>query len=399
MKKSSWLRLVLSTMLLCMAGTGVGMANQKIEKGTKKMTTAYVGCRTTAKRYAHGKGISRYTIDEKGNWKLEGITKTLDNPAWLVLDQTKKYLYTVHGDAHEVSAFRIKEDGDLEFLDTVDSQGKNPVYGVVTPNNQFLLVASLQGGAVASLPIRADGSLGEAVSVEHFEGPKAGGISHAHACVLDRTGKWLLVPTQARGSGYDRVWVLVLDENTGKLTRTSYAEARKYDEPRHLVFSKDNRHVYLVNEKASTLRVFDFDDQKGQLTARQVVPTLQDTYVGPNMASAIVLSRDGKQVYVSNRIKEGIPPEGEGYAGTFRGQETVVSYTIDPKTGLLGNPQWTNCEGYTPRFMTLTPEGQLLVANMDSDTLQFFAPEGKNGQLHFTGKTVKTESPCTVVFR
>lgn len=76
-------------MLLCMAGTGVGMANQKIEKGTKKMTTAYVGCRTTAKRYAHGKGISRYTIDEKGNWKLEGITKTLDNPAWLVLDQTK----------------------------------------------------------------------------------------------------------------------------------------------------------------------------------------------------------------------------------------------------------------------------------------------------------------------
>ncbi|WP_337437637.1 lactonase family protein, partial [Acidaminococcus fermentans] len=101
----------------------------------------------------------------------------------------------------------------------------------------------------------------------------------------------------------------------------------------------------------------------------------------------------------SNRIKEGIPPEGEGYAGTFRGQETVVSYTIDPKTGLLGNPQWTNCEGYTPRFMTLTPEGQLLVANMDSDTLQFFAPEGKNGQLHFTGKTVKTESPCTVVFR
>ena len=363
------------------------------------MMYAYVGCRTTARRYAHGKGISRYHIDEKGNWKLEGITETLDNPAWLVLDQTKNYLYTVHGDAHEASAFRIKENGDLEFLDTVDAGGKNPVYGVVTPNNKFLLVASLQGGAVASLPIRADGSLGEAVSVEHFEGPKAGGISHAHACVLDRTGKWLLVPTQARGSGYDRLWVLALDENTGKLTRTSYAEARQYDEPRHLVFSTDNRHVYLVNEKASTLRVFDFDAAAGKLIPKQVVPTLQDTYVGPNMASAIVLSRDGKQVYVSNRIKEGIPPEGEGYAGSFRGQETVVCYTIAPKKGLLEKTCWTSCEGYTPRFMTLTPEGELLVANMDSDTLQFFEPESRDGQLRFTGKTVKTESPCTIVFR
>lgn len=373
------------------------MAIPKVEKGNQKMTTAYVGCRTTAKRYAHGKGISRYIIDEKGNWKLEGITKTLDNPAWLVLDQNKNYLYTVHGDSREVSAFRIKEDGDLEFLNTVDAQGKNPVYGVVTPNNKFLLVASLQGGAVASLPIRADGSLGEAVSVEHFEGPKAGGISHAHACVLDRTGKWLLVPTQARGSGYDRLWVLALDETTGKLTRTSYAEARKYDEPRHLVFSRDNRHVYLVNEKASTLRVFDFDAKEGKLTAKQVVPTLQDTYVGPNMASAIVLSQDGKQVYVSNRIKEGIPPEGEGYAGIFRGQETVVGYTINSATGLLKDPQWVSCEGYTPRFMTLTPEGQLLVANMDSDTLQFF--DIKTGKARYTGKTVETESPCSVVFR
>lgn len=47
--------------------------------------------------------------------------------------------------------------------------------------------------------------------------------------------------------------------------------------------------------------------------------------------------------------------------------------------------------------MTLTPEGQLLVANMDSDTLQFF--DIKTGKARYTGKTVETESPCSVVFR
>ena len=49
--------------------------------------------------------------------------------------------------------------------------------------------------------------------------------------------------------------------------------------------------------------------------------------------------------------------------------------------------------------MTLTPDGkELVVANMDSDTLQFFSVEG-NGRPRFTGKTVKTESPCALVFR
>ena len=361
------------------------------------MYYAYVGCRTTARRYAHGKGISVYAIDDQGSWKLEDITRTLDNPAWLVFDRNKAHLYAVHGDAHEVSAFKVLADGKLEYLNTVDAQGKNPVYAVPSFNNRFLFVATLQGGAVASLPIRGDGSLGEAVQVEHFEGPGEGGVSHAHACVLDRTGNFLLVPTQARGVGYDRVWVLKVDQETGRLTRISFTEARKYDEPRHLVFSRDNRHVYLVNEKTSTLRVFDFDDQKGILTPKQVVPTLQDTYVGPNMASAIVLSGDGSHVYVSNRIKEGIPPEGEGYAGTFRGQESVAIYAIDPQTGMLKDPEWVNFGGFTPRFMTLCPDGNLLVANMDSDTLKFFAPAG-NG-LEATGQTVQTESPCTVVFR
>ncbi len=64
---------------------------------------------------------------------------------------------------------------------------------------------------------------------------------------------------------------------------------------------------------------------------------------------------------------------------------------------MLKDPEWVNCGGFTPRFMTLCPDGNLLVANMDSDTLKFFAPAG-NG-LEATGQTVQTESPCTVVFR
>ncbi len=390
-------------MVLMVLGSSTVLAAEGTEKrkgSETKMNYAYVGCRTTAKRYAHGKGISVYAIDAKREWKLQSITPTLDNPAFLTLDRDRKALYTVHGDGHQVSAFKIQPDGDLEFLNTVEAQGKNPVYAVPSFNNRFLFVATLQGGAVASLPIREDGSLGEAVSTAHLEGKPGKGVSHAHACVLDRTGKFLLVPTQARGVGYERVWVFQVDQETGKLDLVSSADSRTYDEPRHLVFSPDNRRVYLVNEKGSTLRMLAFDADKGILTPEQVVPTLPETYVGPNMASAIVMSQDGRFVYATNRIHEGIPPEGEDPAyGAFRGQETLVSYEVDKKTGMLKKPQWVSCEGYTPRFMTLTPDGkELVVANMDSDTLQFFSLE-KNGQPRFTGKTVKTESPCALVFR
>ena len=66
---------------------------------------------------------------------------------------------------------------------------------------------------------------------------------------------------------------------------------------------------------------------------------------------------------------------------------------------MLEKPQWVSCEGYTPRFMTMTPDGkELIVANMDSDTLQFFSLE-RDGRPRYTGKTVRTESPCALVFR
>ena len=347
------------------------------------MTYAYVGCRTTKERNARGEGISLYQIDARGEWKLAGITKTLDNPSYLAFDRTKQYLYTVHGDFNDVSAFKIGEDGQLTFLNTVRAQGKNPVF--ITPNktDKFLFVATLQGGAVASLPIHADGSLGEAVSVEHLEGIKADGVSHAHQCLLDNTEQFLLVPTQARKIGYERVWVLRIDDATGKLTRTCTVDARTYSEPRHIAMSPDNKHAYLVNEKGNCVTVYDFDDTKGILTPRQIVPSLPDTYTGQGQASASLVHPSGRFVYASNRI-----------------HESVAVYKVNPKNGFLSIVDFTSIEGKTPRFMTFNADAsQLIVANEDSDTLKFFAIDPQSGKLHYTGQTVETGSPTCVIYK
>lgn len=343
---------------------------------------AYVGCRTTQERNARGKGISCYAIGDDGQWVLQSITPSLENPSYLALDQTKRYVYTVHGDKDDVSAFRIEGDGRLTYLNTVRAQGKNPVYLTPSQDNRFLFVATLQGGAVATLPIHPDGTLGEAVQVEHLEGCTPDGVSHAHQCLLDHTGKFLLVPTQARRIGYERLWVLRIQPDTGKLTRTCVVDARTYSEPRHIALTPDNKRAYLINEKGNSVTYYDFDDVHGIATPRQLIPSLPESYTGQGQASASLVHPNGKFVYVSNRI-----------------HESIASYRIDEQTGFLKTLDFTPCHGKTPRFMTFSPDGtELIVANEDSDTIEFFAIQETDGALIHTGQSVHTGSPTSIVF-
>lgn len=91
------------------------------------------------KRNARGKGISCYEINDKGDWTLKSITKILENPSFLAFDRTTSFLYTVHGDDNDVSAFKVENDGSLTFLNTVRAEGRNPVYITPSLNNKFLL--------------------------------------------------------------------------------------------------------------------------------------------------------------------------------------------------------------------------------------------------------------------
>jgi len=377
-------RIALTTVLM-MGLPFSAQAAAKTDKtvSVQKPTYAYVGCRTTKARNARGEGISLYKIDNKGGWNLVEITKTMDNPSYLAFDKTKQYLYSVHGDFNDVSAFKVGADGRLAFINKVKAQGKNPVFIIPNKTNKFMFVATLQGGAVASLPIHEDGSLGEAVSVEHLEGLKPGGVSHAHQCQLDNTEQFLLVPTQARKIGYERVWVLKVDDETGKLTRTDIVDVRKGSEPRHIALSPDNKHAYLVTEKGNNVTMFDFDDVKGKLTPRQITPCLPDTYTGEGQASASLVHPSGKFVYASNRI-----------------HESLAAFKVNPKNGFLSTIGFVSCEGKTPRFMCFNYNGtQLIVGNEDSDTIKSFDINAKNGSLKFSGQTVNTGSPTCVIYK
>ena len=176
---------------------------------------AYIGCRTTKERKARGKGISVYKVDGD-NWELVQILEGQVNPSYLCLNKAQDRLYSIHGDFCQVSAFKIRENGTLEYLNTVKTYGTNPVHLTLDPEERWLYVANLQTGSVSVIPVLEDGSLGKLHDLEFISGNGGPGyISHPHQTMKDRSGRWLVVPSQGRLQGVGKLTVFAIDEEQG----------------------------------------------------------------------------------------------------------------------------------------------------------------------------------------
>ncbi len=343
---------------------------------------AYVGCRTTKERKARGKGIRVYKI-EGNQWKPVQLLEGPVNPSYFCLDQEQKHLYSVHGDFSEVSVYHIREDGTLEYQNTTKTHGTNPVHLSLDKTGKWLFVANLQTGGVSVIPVQTDGSLGkikELVFISGNGGP--GYISHPHQVNQDRTGTWLLVPSQGRLQGVGKITVFRIDSDQGTIRETFIVKGRTGAEPRHCVFHPNNRYCYCVNEKDSTVALYCFDQNAGSLEPRQIVTSLPEDYAGDGWASAIDMAPDGRTLYVSNRK-----------------HDSVTVYRLDQENGKMTMIQNQKTHGEQPRFITVTPDGtQLLAANELTDTITCFTVEA-DGTLTDQGRSIQAESPVCVAFK
>lgn len=342
---------------------------------------AYVGCRTTKERNACGKGLKVFSIDNDGNWKETQIISSLINPSYQCFDRDMDYLYSVHGDMNTISSFKIdKSTGYLSHINRVDSVGKNPVYITIHKKNQYIYVASLQGGAVSVLKKNDDGSLTNPIFTYVLPGKTKDAYSHPHQCLWDKSGKYLIVPAQGRSDGIAEVNVFKANDD-GSLALVDCHRTGSGNEPRNAVFHENNRFLYVVNEKGNSAAFYMFDESDGSIEHKQDISTLPKDYEGDCQASAIVIHPNNKFLYVSNRI-----------------HDSIAEFEIHD-SGYLKSIGHTDCMGKTPRFMTFCPEGkQLVVANEDSHTIKIFDVDEKTGKINFSGKIIETESPVCVIF-
>jgi len=352
----------------------------------------------------NGQGIHIFQVNRAtGAMTPSGVYELGTSPSCVVLNAAGTRLYSANetdrvGDNKEgtVSAFGVDPaDGRLEMLNTVPSGGAGPTYVSIHPSGRFLLVANYFGGSVAVLPILPNGRLGDATDVKNDEGtigparatnapPGSYAVSghdrtHAHMIQADAAGRFVLHVDLAM----DRIFVWKFDDQKGVLTPNEppAVSLPPGDGPRHFHFHPNGRWLYSIQEEGSTIVLFDYDAEKGSLTARQTISTLPPGFAGSNFCSAILVSSDGRFVYAGNRLHDSIGIFSIGQSGdlTFVGEE------------------WTH--GDYPRSFNFDPSDRFLFCcNQRADSIAVFEVNGETGALRFTGHYAPVGNPSMIAF-
>jgi 6-phosphogluconolactonase len=359
---------------------------------------AYVGTYTP-----NGGGIYLFRIDRATTALLQmQVVDDIRNPSWLALNPAQTRLYAIS----EIDNYQGAHDGavvtyaidptnmQLTRLSAVGSSGTSPAHLSVHPSGKFVFVANYGGGNVAVFPVAADGTLGPASDVRPSVGPRhhARAIDdppgqfavsdhdgpHVHMVAADPTGQFVI----ANDAGLDLTLIWRLDTQGGRLlpAEAPVLVAPPGSAPRHFAFHPSGKFFYNLYEHDARVVVYDYDGSRGAMRLKQSVSTLPPHFAGSNLASGIVISPDGRFLYVGNRLHSSIAIFAVAEDGQLR-----TAYET-----------WTHAD--SPRSIAMDPSGQIMFScNQRSDSLTSFRINPANGALAFTGRFEAVGSPAVMV--
>lgn len=325
-----------------------------------------------------------------GALRLVGPAATATNPSYVAATADGRFVYAVNEvttfegrPSGAVSAYaRDRATGTLALLNQQPTGGGAPCYATLDRTGRCLLVANYVGGSVAAFPIAADGRLGDATAFVQHEGkgadPERQGAPHAHCIVPDPANRFALVADL----GTDRIVTYRLDARAGTLARANEVRLAPGAGPRHLVFHRNGRVVYVVNELDSTITSLRYDAATGALTPRRTISTVAAGRTERNAPADVHVHPSGRFLYMSNR-----------------GHDDVAAFAIDATTAELRPLQHAATGGRWPRNFALDPSGRfLLVANQRSDGIVTHRVDARSGRLTPTGHTLAIPAPVCLRF-
>ncbi|MES2983217.1 MAG: lactonase family protein [Verrucomicrobiota bacterium] len=331
---------------------------------------------------ADGIYLAEFDTD-KGTLTKPTLAAKYERPGFLALHPEKPVLYSI-GFGKNVAAFSIAKDHSLTFINEADSGGAGPCHLVVDAKGTSLAVANYSGGTVSMFRLDANGKIGTMVSNIKIQGsgphPERQKAAHTHGVYFNKANNLLFVPDL----GTDETLIYKFNSETSEIIPNNPAalKAPPGSGPRHMDFSPDEKHAYIINELTNTITTADFNPKTGSFTDIQTIPTLADDFKEPNTTAEIEVHPNGKFVYGSNR-----------------GHNSIVVYKRDSKTGILTFLQHAPCGGQTPRHFAIDPTGKwLLCGHQNSNTLSILNLNSETGLLGEPQSTVEIPSPVCILF-
>jgi len=334
------------------------------------------------------KNIEAFRLDlGSGTLTHVGLAAEIEHPSFLSIAPNHKFLYSIseggNAASSSISAYAIDATaGKLTFLNRQPAGGSGPCYVEVSADGKTALIANYGSGSFAAFPLAENGEVqpmsgfiqdqGSSINKDRQEGP------HAHCLVAGPKDKF----AYGCDLGLDKVIIFKFDPSHGTLVPAEppFAQTQPGAGPRHIAFHPNGRWAFVINEMGSSLTSFRCDRSSGALQEIQTVSTLPEGFSGQNTCAEVAVHPSGKFVYGSNR-----------------GDNSIVVFACDKKSGRLAFVERVSTGGRTPRQFEIDPTGRyLLAANQDSDTIVVFAVDSISGKLTPTGNQASSDNPMCV---
>ncbi|MGK6310864.1 lactonase family protein [Variovorax sp. DT-64] len=292
------------------------------------------------------------------------------------------WVYVSNADSQEISVLELdRSQGTLKPVESVNVGG-TVMPMAVSPDKRFLY-AALRSQPFRVVSFAIDGASGRLKKLG--EAPLADSMANIDT---DATGRWLfaasypghkitvngidktgavgaiqqLLPTApnahaihadasnrfvlATSLGADHVSSWRFDAQSGVLSPNEPAltTGAAKSGPRHFVWDKAQRFVYLLGELDARLHVYAWDATRGTLQLQQSTTALPEGFTGKPWAADLHLTPDGRYLYASERTSS-----------------TLSAFRVDGATGRLQPLGQTPTEK-TPRGFAIDPSGRFLVA-------------------------------------
>lgn len=337
-------------------------------------------------------GIYHCRLDTtSGKLSESRLVAEISGPGFLAQHPTQPVLYAVGtlDGKPSVVAYTIAEaagGASLTLINSSEIGDGGAAHVSVDATGRTLLTAQYGGGSVAAFSLNSDGSIKQRTElIDHQGGSKVvegrQDTSHAHWTGFSPDNRFAFVPDL----GLDQVVIYKLDAAASKLTPHGVGQVPPGGGPRHMKFHPNGKWIYVLNELALSVSVFDYDAAAGTMTRKQTVAAVPKKALAKEQftsASEIRVHPNGRFVYSANR-----------------GHDTITVYAVDPSTGELAVVEREHVRGATPRNFNLDPSAKwLLAAGQDSHTLACFAVNAETGELTYNRSIIQTPTPICVLF-
>lgn len=329
-------------------------------------------------------GIIAYRFNQKtGDFsKISGL-KGISNPSFLTLDPRKNgMIYAVGEDSGTSSTINtIKYDsktGTMQLLNSAPTHGASPCHITLSGNQSQVITANYSGGNMTLYSLNSDGiPSGEPTVIDFNQfASKQDQTSHPHFATFTPDGKHIWISNL----GHDRIYTFPADRHQ-MIPDQSQIRIIQLPEgagPRHIDFHPSLPLGYVIDEIDGQVNVIDYSTSTPTIRQRIVADS-----IGAHGSGDIHLSPNGRFLYASNRLK------GDG----------IAIFKITPRTGLLTKVGYQPT-GPHPRNFAITPNGRfLLAACRDSNEIEIYRINQKNGLLTSTGKKISQNRPVCILFQ